>query len=298
MVWEGSGGGTLKLTPVFRVVSVTLYLEEVGKGRNTQPGWVGWVGWVVMVASKPLCLANDDPDYVAVSGVLLVAGRRPVRVNIYLLRPEVRRQSRQAPASRTPRHQRHQRPKGCSLCAAGTSCCGAPVGVGPVLSSHPEKRSRVRRWRPARSSRMVPGRHATPHGWGRGPRRAVARAAVAPGPRFTHREQPPAPPQPKRLLPVRCRDVLLRRSRGCRSCPVLASEKRSRVRRWRPARSSRMVPGRHATPHGWGRGPRREASPPSGSARTSVHLATSATSAQKAAPCALPGRPAAALSWV
>ena len=124
----------------------------------------------------------------------------------------------------------------------------------PVLASR--YWSRVRRWRPARSSRMVPGRHATPHGWGRGPRRAVARAAVAPGPRFTH-TSPPAPPPPKRLLPVRCRDVLLRRSRGCRSCPVLASRYWSRVRRWRPARSSRMVPGRHATPHGWGRGPRR-----------------------------------------
>ena len=90
VVWEGSGGGTLKLTPVFRVVSVTLYLEEVEKGRIIQPGWVGWVGWVVMVASKPLCLANDDPEYMAVSEVWLVAGRRPVRVNIYLLRPEVR----------------------------------------------------------------------------------------------------------------------------------------------------------------------------------------------------------------
>ena len=80
VVWKGSGGGTLKLTPVFRVVSVTLYLEEVEKGRNTQPGWVGWV---VMVASKPLCLANDDPEYVALSGVWWVAlvalsgGRRP-----------------------------------------------------------------------------------------------------------------------------------------------------------------------------------------------------------------------------
>ena len=97
---------------------------------------------------------------------------------------------------------------------------------------------------------MVPGRHATPHGWGRGPRRAAVRPVAAPELQYT---SPPAPPPPKRLLPVRCRDVLLRRSRGCRSCPVLASRYWSRVRRWRPARSSRMVPGRHATPHGWGR---------------------------------------------
>ena len=60
----------------------------------------------------------------------------------------------------------------------------------------------MRRWRPARSSRMVPGRHATPHGWGRGPRRAVASPpSRARRPNFTCTSAP-APPPPKRLLPV------------------------------------------------------------------------------------------------